>query len=545
MRRDRNRNLFGVALLGLLFAGAGLALSGAGHDRADLTFTNGTEPQSLDPAVVSGVPEGRILRGLFEGLTTPDPRTLEPRPGMAESWEVSEDGRTYTFHIRKGMSWSDGSPFTSADFLWSWKRFLKPETAAKYAQLLWYVENGKAYFEGRLKDFRKVGIKAPDPYTFVVRLERPAAFFLALTSFYPLFPVHRASVEAHPRSWHRPGRLVCNGPFVLAERRIRDRIRLLRNERYWDREHVRLESIDILPVEDSGTALNLYMTGMVDWITDVPNHVVRDLMSRPDFNPVLYFGTYFYRINLKNKDPVKRRFLGDRRVRLALSLAMDRAEICERVTRSGQKPAFGIVPPGVPGYEPARLPGPDPARARALMREALSELGMDSPPTLTILYNTSEAHKDIAEVLQSQWRKVLGLNVRLENQEWGTYLDSQKTLSYDLCRAAWIGDYLDPNTFLDLWMAGSGNNNTGYEDPAFDALVEKANATLDRKRRMALLHEAEAKVLHDLPILPIYTYATRYMVRPWVKGFHPNALNLHPLKDLWIDEELRRRMRAR
>ncbi len=545
MRRDRNRDLFGLSLLVLLLAGAGAALRGAGHERADLTFTNGTEPQSLDPAVVSGVPEGRILRGLFEGLTVPDPKTLEPRPGMAESWEISPDGSTYRFHIRRGAVWSDGSPFTAEDFRWSWERVLKPETAAKYAQLLWYVKNGKAFYDGRIKDFSQVGIRTEGPYVFVVELEKPTGFFLKLTSFYPLFPVHRATVEAHPHDWHQPEHLVCNGPFVLAERRIRDRIRLVRNERYWDRAHVRLRTIDILPVEDSGTALNLYMTGMVDWITDVPNHVVQDLMKRPDFDPAPYFGTYFYRINLKNRDPAKRRFLGDRRVRLALSLAMDRRAIVERVTRSGQLPADSFVPPGVVGYERAKLPPADPERARRLLAEALADLGLREPPSFTILYNTSEAHKDIAEVLQSQWRRVLGIDVKLENQEWGTYLDSQKSLDYDVCRAAWIGDYLDPNTFLDMWVTGSGNNNTGYSRPEYDRLIAEANAEADPAKRMRILHRAEEMLLHDLPIIPIYFYATRYMVRPWVKGFHRNPLNVHPLKDIWIDEELRRRSEAR
>jgi len=539
MRRDRNRNLFALFLVVILLGGGVLALQGVTVERADFTFNNSSEPESLDPKVVSGVPEGRVLRCLYEGLTNMHPQTLAPVPGMAERWEISEDGRTYTFHIRKNARWSNGEPLTAKDFEYSWRRFLGPDVPGKYAQLLWLVKKGKAYMEKKAS-WSEVGIRAPDAYTFVVELVHPTAYFLDLCSFYPLFPVRRETVEAHPKTWYKPENFVGNGPFILAGRMIRDRIRLKKNPHYWDADSVRLNTVDILPVEDMVTGLNLYLTGVVDWQPDVPQQVMRDLEKRDDFQNRAYLGSYFYRINLKNRNPEKARFLSDRRFRRALYLAMDRKAIVEGVTKAGERPARSLVPPGIKGYRSPELPGTDLAQARALVEEVKKDLGVTEVPALTILYNTSESHKSIAEVIQQQWGRGLGLKIKLENQEWGTYLNSQKTLDYDICRSAWIGDYADPNTFLDLFVTGGGNNNTGYADKDYDALIDAAARELDKGKRLAILHKAEEKLLRDLPMIPIYYYVTKNLVRPWVKGFYPNIQNVHPLKYVWIDEKAKR-----
>jgi oligopeptide transport system substrate-binding protein len=450
MSRDRARDGFLLLLFSLLLLTSLLAVRGTTVERADFTFTNNSEVQSLDPATVTGVPEGRVLRGLFEGLTVEHPKTLEPLPGMAESWELLESGRVLRFFIRENARWSDGEKLDANDFVWSWKRLLTPRTAAKYYELLFYVKGAREYFLAMEEwerecsalreaasdpesvtlppepDFATVGIRAPEPRVFEVELSSPVPFFLKLTAFYPLFPVARHVVEGGGRNWHRPETFVGNGPFRLVSRTLRDRIRMARNELYWDAANVALETVDVLPVESLVSALNLYMSGDVDWIPDVPATVLEDLAGREDFQSASYLGSYFYRINMQNSDPEKARFFGDRRVRLALALSIDREAITQKVTRAGELPAYDITPPGLDGYDGPQIPEENVERAKELLEAALSDLGMEKAPTFTILYNTHELHKDIAEVIQSQWSNALGLTVRLENQEWGSYLTSMK-----------------------------------------------------------------------------------------------------------------------
>ncbi|MEZ5987964.1 MAG: peptide ABC transporter substrate-binding protein [Planctomycetota bacterium] len=541
MRRDRNRNLLALGFVAVLLGGGAAALSGTTDEKAQFTFNNATEVESFDPKVVTGVPEGRVLRCLLEGLANPHPETLRPVPGVAESWDVSDDGLVYTFHLRQDARWTDGEPVTSADFLYAWKRFLDPEEPATYAYILDVVKNAKAYYQDKtVTDFAEVGVRAPDEWTFVVELAASTPYFLDLTHFYPLYPVPRHVVEKYGDEWIRPEHFVGNGAFKLEERRFRDRVRLVKNVLYWDAANVRLESVDILPVDDHVTGLNLYLTGVVDWETDVPHHVIPELKKRADFKPKPYLGSYFYRVNLQNKDLLKRRLVGDPRFRKALYLAMDRQAIVESITKAGEVPARSLVPPGIDGYDGPMLPDRNLEEARRLVAEVKRDLHVDKLPTLTILYNTHETHRQIAEVIQVQWAKELGIPVKIENQEWGTYLTSQRQLDYDICRAAWIGDYADPNTFLDMFVTGGGNNNTGYASEDYDGLIRKAGKERDPAERMRILRRAEELLLTDLPVLPIYYYVTKNLVRPWVKGFHPNVQNIHPLKFVWIDEAEKR-----
>ena len=291
----------------------------------------------------------------------------------------------------------------------------------------------------------------------------------------------------------------------------------------------------MLPVESLVSALNLYLSDDVDWIPDVPATVLAELSEREDFQSSPYLGVYFYRINMQNKDPVKRRFFGDLRVRRALALTIDRAAICKSVTRAGEIPAYDLTPPGLGDYRGPEIERENTEKAKELLAAALEDLGMEEAPSFTILYNTHELHKDIAEVIQSQWARTLGLDVRLENQEWGSYMTSMQSLGYDVARSAWIGDYPDPNTFLDMWTDGNTNNRTGWARPDFDALLSRANHQSDPQKRLELLAEAEGMILGDLPIIPIYYYVTKNMVKPRVKGFYPNVLNVHPLKFLRIE----------
>ncbi|WP_419192247.1 peptide ABC transporter substrate-binding protein [Engelhardtia mirabilis] len=513
---------------------------------ADFTFINGTEVQTLDPATVTGVPEGRVLRAIFEGLTVKDPATLEPMPGMAETWEISEDGLTYTFHLRHGARWTNGDEVTAQDFLYSWERFLNPSTAAEYAYQLWYVKGAKAYStelddQGHpLQPFDTVGIRALDDHTLEVVLDQPTPFFIQLTGFYPLFPVNRRCIEEaqelYPDTWQfewlRPENIVTNGPYRVVQRRVNDRIRLRKSDSYWDRDSVAFETIDVLAVEQYLTNLNLYLQGDADWINFIPNQLIERLLQREDFNPTPYFGTYFYRVN------TTRAPMDDPRVRRALALCMDRNAITKYVTKSGQMPWFSLVPYGMAGYTPQPLPHAaqvgenwesglqkDIETAKALLVEAGYGPDGKTFPTIEIHYNTSETHRDVAELVADGWKRHLGINVKFLNQEWKVYLDTQNTLSYDVSRAAWIGDYLDPNTFLDMFVTGGENNKTGWGNARYDEMIELAKRETDPEQRFEYFYEAERVLTDELPILPIYSYTTQSIINPRVGGFPGNLLD--------------------
>ncbi|MEP7052271.1 MAG: peptide ABC transporter substrate-binding protein, partial [Pseudomonadota bacterium] len=430
------------------------------------------------------------------------------------------------------------------------------------------------------------GVYAKGDHTLVVELVAPTPFFLELTSFYPSYPVPRWVVEGPSRgNWFLPGKIVSNGPFTLAEWRVGARIHLERNDKYWGRSEVRIQSADALPLENTTTALNLYLTNEVDWLTAniYPQDLAGDLRKRSDFVTGPALSVYYYRINSTRKP------FSDVRVRQALNLAVDRALITRDVLAMGQLPAFYFVPPGVRGYTP-----PDTAlsydveKARKLLAEAGFPGGRGFPK-FGILYNTLEAHKKVAEELADQLRRNLNLDVSAYNQEWQSYQQSTRSLDYDLARAAWVGDYEDPNTFLDLFTTNGGNNQTGWGNLVYDRLLEAggnverfladpefilrhASHPVELKRlaeavrrepeasarlkavaelRMALLAEAERILVHDeFPILPVYFYVIGDMVKPQVKGFYaklvgsdgrtrPNLRDLHPLRDIYIDESQR------
>lgn len=525
-----------------------VALAGRARlERADVAFVNGSEVASLDPALVTGQAEGRVMNALYEGLTVKHPETLEPLPGVAERWELAPDGLTWTFHLRAAR-WSNGDELTSADFLWSWRRLLEPETAAAGAYHLWCVHGARAYSEGAVDAAQRealwsaVGLSAPDARTLVVRLARPTPWFLALTSYHPLFPVHRASLEHFRKKfptrweseWMQPGRLVTNGPFKLRERRVNDRLRLVKNPEYWDAPNVALRTLDVLALEHAGTALNLYLAGEVDWIDRVPAARIAQLLGRPDFAPAPYLASYFYRVNV-TKPPCD-----DVRVRRALALAIDRGALTEKILKKGERPSFSFTPEGLPGYsrpvmahalalDPAAAFAADCAEARALLAEAGYGAARAFPP-LELHYNTSETHRDIAEVIADTWRRELGIEVVLANQEWKAYLDSQVNLRYDVSRSSWIGDFADAQNFLEVFVAGGENNRTGFGNARYDALVSEAAAEPDSARRQALLAEAESILLTELPILPIYGYVSQNLVNPRLGGFFANVQDEHPPK---------------
>jgi len=494
-------------------------------------FNNGSEPETLDPHKMTGVPEHTLALALFEGLTTHHPVTLAPLPGVAERWTVSEDGLTYTFHLRKGVEWSNGDAVTTADFLYSWNRALKPETACMYAYQLYYVENARAFNKGEIKDFAKVGVKAEDAHTLVVKLGGPTPFFLDLTSFETLMPVHRGCIEAHGDKWTRKENIVCNGPFLLSNWLPRERIEMVPNPKYWNAGKVRLEKLVALPYDDIDMAYNLFLEESVDWLRTIPLPKIDEIKRNPDYYAVPYLGTYFYRFNV-TKPPFDNVL-----VRKAFSLAIDRVTLCRDVLKGGQIPATGFVPPGIHGYAPVTGPKYDRKLARELMAKAGYVDGKNFPK-VELLFNTNEAHKKVAEVVVQMWKETLGIKVSLRNTEWKVYLEDQRKLDFQVCRAGWIGDYVDPNTFLDMFVTDGGNNNTGFSDKEYDRLVLEAAGEGDPKKREKILQRIEEiLVVEKLPVLPLYFYVNQGLLAPKVKGFHHNIRDLHPFQDIYIDDE--------
>jgi oligopeptide transport system substrate-binding protein len=610
------RLLFLVFLIAAGLAAVTWAIVGSRLPPADFTFVNETEIESVDPAIITGQPEGRIAWSIFEGLTRPRAEDNLAEPGVAERWDISPDRRTYTFHLRDNARWSNGDPVTAGDFHYSFRRFLDPMTAAEYGYQAWYIVNARRYsfgtkgigpgdpvevelnppanvpntvrgkvllgelvriennedqpnggrsnrvfvveIDGRerrfkaadddervpegiehcrqvLLDFREVGVRVIDDRTLEIRLENPTPYFLDLLAFYPLSPLHRSCVEKYGTpAWTKPQNIVTNGAFRLNERRIRDRMRLVRNEMYWDRDNVKLEVVDALSIEDRTTAFNLYMSGMADWITYPPITALREVRAqkppRNDFNPAPILTTYFYLVNTKRPP------LDNVLVRRALSAALDREEITRIATAAGEQPAFNLVPPGLHGYTEQKCPPYDPEQARKLLAEAGYPGGIGLP-RIEIHYNTEQGHQAIAELARKQWQRELGINVTLRNEEWASAQATQQRMDFMISRRSWGGDYHDPNTFLDMFVTGGQNNNTGFSNAEYDRLIADAAREPDEQKRMRMLERAERILMDELPIIPIYFYVSRNMVKPHVRGFCNNLQDSHPLHAIWIDKD--------
>ena len=498
-------------------------------------FNLGAEPEMYDPSFATGQPDGRVCRILFEGLTREDARTLEPRPGQAYRWEVSRDGLTYTFHLRPGIQWSDGRPVTAEDFRWSWLRVLKPENAARYSGLLAPIKNAEAYTKGGIRDPAEVGIEARDDSTLVVTLGEPTAYFLYLTQFYTFLPVPRQAVEKHGNRWTLPANIVNNGAFTLRYWRQNSRFEFAKNPRYWDAEHVRLERVVGYPVDDLNASINLYKAGAIDWVPSghLPSQFIPYLRRYADFRHGNYQGVYYHSINV-TREPFDNVW-----VRRALNYALDREAIANDLLKRSREPWGNMTPSGYPGYEHPPGLSYDPEKARECLARA-GYPGGKGFRRISILFNTSEDHRRIAEAMQAMWKRELHIDVELSNQEWGSYLQATTSLQYDVARRSWIGDYLDPNTFLACWITGDGNNRTGWSNARYDALLRNAAREVDPTKRFAILREAEALLLSDGPTVPIYHYSTNEVVKPYVHGIYQTALDIHPLTYVWIDRDWRK-----
>jgi oligopeptide transport system substrate-binding protein len=499
-------------------------------DRADFVFLNGAEPETLDPALITGQPEGRLAAALFEGLTSFDEHG-QVMPGVAEKWELSPDGRVYTFHLRRNARWSNGDPVTARDFRDSWRRTLTPDTGSEYAYQLYYIHNGRPFNEGTLKDFSQVGAVVVDDWTLVVTLDNPTPFFLDLCATTPLYPVHLATVQKWGDDWIKPGHFVSNGAYQLDAWRINDRVRMVKSPVYWDAAHVGMKTIDALPINRANTAFNFYSAGQADLIMDkglTPLALLDTLRSRPDFHSAPFLGTYFIRFN------VTRPAFKDARVRRAFALVIDKHLIVTKITRAGEVPAGSLVPPGAAGYQPPPGLERDPDEARRLFAEA-GYPGGKGFPLVTYLYSEGELNEAIAIELQSMFRKELGIDIALQRQEWKVYLNSMNNLDFDLSRASWVGDYDDPNTFLDMFVTGGGNNDCGFANPKYDQFIADAARQVDEKKRFDIFRQAEHMLIsEEAPICPLYYYVgIQFYNGDRLGGMAANLLDEHPLQRMY------------
>lgn len=582
-----------------------------------LLLGNASEPQGLDPHLVSGVIESNIIRALFEGLCAEHPsENGTPLPGAAESWVPNEDFTEWTFHLREDGQWSDGEPLTAHDFIFSFQRILNPRLGSEYSFMLYYIIGAEDYHQSRrtktlvkdhpdlpvswetietevnlsgdetaeegsfdrkgldhlgleeLKQLRadlglftwpealdeearlflvdqlitfdesgeslwdRIGVAATavDDHTLHLKLRAPMPFLPELTKHYTWFPVPKHSLLAHGTAddrfseWTRPGNLVSNGAFTLKSWRINDHIEVVKNPRYWDAGTVDLNAVRYFPITNVYSEARMFYNDQLHITYTLGPELIRYSQERyPDqTRNELYLGTYFIRCNTTHPP------LDDPRVRLALSLAIDQQAIIDNVLQGGQMPALGLVPPSGE-YESPELVRFDPEEARRLLAEAGFPNG-EGFPDIRFLTTDRESAKRTAEALQGMWKQHLNLSIGIDQMEWATYLATMFKKEYDLAAGGWIGDYLDPTTFLDMWIRDGGNNRTGWYSDEYEAILREAEQISDPLARYQKLQQAERLFLEERPVLPLYWYTRNYLIHEHVKGWHPLLLDNHPLK---------------
>jgi len=514
-----------VAMLVLAVVGVAFAAGGKeGASGVNFIMNNGAEPQTLDPSKISGTPEHKIYMALFEGLVINDPKTSLAMPGIAESWKVSADGKTITFKLRKS-TWSDGVAITAQTVVDSWLRNLDPATGAEYAYMVNMAVKGAEAFNAGKAGKETVAIKAVDDYTFQVELIGPMPYAVDMMAHYAfaILPMH--VINKFGDEWVKVGNIVGNGPFKLAEWKPNESLTVVANDKYWDAKTVKLSSVTFLPIEDNLTAYNKFKAGEIDWAHGVPLDLIDEIKLRPDYQVAPMVGSYYFQFNVTRKP------FDDVRVRKAFAMAFNSRDLVDKVTKGGQLATNSIVPP-MAGYTPATGNPYNVEQAKKLLAEAGFPGGAGFPK-VTLLYNTSDAHKKIMEWAQESWKKNLGVEVALMNQEWATYLDTkQVSHDFDFARAAWVGDYLDPNTFLDMFLSDSGLNDGLYKNAKYDELVRKAATMPAGKARMDTLRQAEdIFITQEQGVAPVYHYVEQDLIdlTKW-DGWYANPLGAHNWK---------------
>lgn len=488
---------------------------------------------TLDPHLWVDGWEGNIVQDLFTGLTTLDAE-VNVVPGCAESWEVSKDGLTYTFTLREGLKWSDGVALTAEDFVYSFRRILSPETAAPSAALLYLIKNAEAVNRGR-EALDQLGVHAPDDRTVVIELIEPAPYFPELIVHRGL-PAPRHVVERVGRGWTQPGSMVSNGAFILDEWIPQNHVRLVRNPEFFDAAEVQLEVMYHVPSEDQETGFRRYRAGELDLLTTLPparlGWIRANLSDELQLIPILGLDYYIFNTTkapLDNPD-----------VRRALSMAIEREVLTERITLAGEEPAYGLVPPGVLNYpRPAKLDyaSLDSKDRRGEAAKLLAEAGFgpSSPLKLTLRYNTNETHKRVAVAIAAMW-KPLGVQLELVNSEQKVLLADIRNGDFEIARASWFAEVRDPMTYLELLHSSSGKiNQSRFADPVYDRLVESARQAVDLGARAEIMREAEAYALQAHALVPINFYVGRRLVKPYVRGWEPNVRGIHLARYLSVE----------
>lgn len=503
-------------------------------DEQVLRRGNGEEPQTLDPHRAEGVPTANILRDLFEGLTTtaPDGRIV---PGAAGRWDISRDGMTYTFYLRSDAGWSNGDPVTADDFVFSFRRSVDPDTAAVYGRMLAPIENARAILARELPP-ETLGVEALNERTVQIRLDDPTPYFLGLLTHASTYPVHAESLARYGDEFVLPGNLVSNGAFRLTEWTPRSRIALESNPHYHGAERVLLDRVTFFPIEDENTEFQRFRAGDLDWTDQVPSNQFRWLSNNlPQALSVSpRFGTYYFGFNLERPP-----FQDSLALRKSLTLAVDREILTEKVTQFGEIPTFTLVPDGLPDYDPPtpEYVGWTQAEREAAAREFYAEAGYgaDDPLEVELRYNTSENHRKIAVAIAAMWKQTLGVRTRLINEEFRVFLQNRQLRRVtEVYRAGWIGDYQDAFTFLELFHSAHRRNDVGYDNPRFDRLLARIATERIPARRRNLMVEAERMLLSDQVVMPVYTYVTKRLVNPLLKGWEPNVMDFHPSKHMFF-----------
>ncbi|MBF0708641.1 peptide ABC transporter substrate-binding protein [Alkalihalobacillus hwajinpoensis] len=496
-----------------------------------LKLNNGSEPTSFDPPIGFDSVSWNALNNLMEGMTRLD-KEDQPQPAAAKEWDLSEDGKTYTFHLREDAKWSNGEPVTAEDFEYAWKRLANPDTASPAAFLAYFIEGAEAFNTGEGSEDDMM-VKAVDETTLEVTLESPVAYFPSVISNPAFFPVHKATVEENPE-WHTEAdTYVSNGPFKLTKWEHDSKFEFSKNENYWDAANVKLDKVDWAMVDDTNTEYQMYKTGELH-TSDVPADLSEELFNDGQAQVEDQSGTYFYRFNLE-MEPFQ-----NENIRKAFAMAVDQQKIVEFVTKNEEKPANGFV---AYGFEDAAggdfrevggdLVTTDADQAKELLEKGMEEEGYDELPAVTLTYNTSDDHKKIAETLQQMYKEVLGVDVDLANQEWNVFSDEQKQLNLQFSRSSFLADYADPINFLESFQSGHSMNRTGWSNEEYDSLIAQAKEETDEAKRFEYMHDAEALLFEEMPIFPIHFYNQVYLQNEDVTGIVRHPVGYMELK--WAD----------
>ncbi|WDM20578.1 peptide ABC transporter substrate-binding protein [Paenibacillus polymyxa] len=506
----------------------------AAADKQILRINLASEPPTFDPAQAQDIQANTVLKTMYEGLVRMGPDGKEI-PGVAESWKISDDGKTYTFKLRDTAKWSNGDPVKASDFVFAWQRVLDPSTAPAppYAYQLYYIKNAEGYnlstsksYKGtKVTDFKDVGVKAVDDHTLQVELEHATPYFLGLTSFYTYYPVH-PSVKGNDKWATKKESMITNGPFTLSTWETGQKIEVSKSENYWGKDEIKLKKITMSLVNSGATELASYRSGQLDYAGKPNGEIPADQMMAVknelpnEFQAKGIASTYYYLFNVTEKP------FNNLKIRKAFAMSIQRQPIVDRVTMGGEIPAYGFVPPGIKGlsqeYRNEHKDDyfkEDVAEAKKLLQEGMKEEGVTSLPPITLLYNSTEGHQKIALAVADMWKKSLGIDVKTQNQEWGVFIQTRNKLNFQIARGGWSADFNDPMTFLDIWTTGNGNNNSGYSNPEYDGLIKAAKTETDPGKRMEIFAKAEKLLVQDdMVLLPIYYYSNTSLTKPNVKG---------------------------